>query len=222
MSAPLTWGLLATASIGGTVVRAVQGSAHTRFTAVASRDADRAHRFADLYGVPRAFGSYQELLASDVDAVYVALPVALHTEWTVKALQAGKHVLCEKPFAMTGDAAATAFDAADAAGRTAAEGFMWRYHPRTRLVQELVAGGAIGTVHQIRAALSVSAPPAVAVAGEDAVYRIELDRISRAILAGEPLPWGRDDAVEQAATLDALRESARRGAPVTLTAGAAR
>src|SRR5262245_21220723 len=129
MSAPTTWGLLATASIGSTVVHANSGSAHTRFTAVASRDAGRARSFADAHGIPRAFGSYDELLASDVEAVYVALPVSMHAEWSVKALRAGKHVLCEKPLTLRPGEAAAVFDAAADAGRTAAEGFMWRYHP---------------------------------------------------------------------------------------------
>src|SRR4051794_7995864 len=140
MSTPLRWGLLSTAAIGSTVVRAVQDSADSRFVAVASRDAERARGFADVLGIAASHGSYDDLLASDdVDAVYVPLPMAMHTDWTVRALQAGKHVLCEKPFAMRGSDAAAAFDAADAAGRLVGEGFMWRYHPRTRLVQELVA-----------------------------------------------------------------------------------
>src|SRR5690349_16266966 len=126
MSTPLTWGLLSTAEIGGTVVRAVQGSPDSRFTAVASRDAGRARDFADVRGIPAAHGSYEALRASpDVDAVYVPLPISMHTGWTVAALRAGKHDLCEKPFARTAADAAAAFDAADAAGRLVAGGFMW-------------------------------------------------------------------------------------------------
>ena len=94
------WGLMSTASIGSVVLRAVAGSRLTRFTAVASRDGAKARAFAAEHQIVAAVGSYEELLArDDVDAVYVALPISFHTEWTVRALQAGKHVLCEKPFA---------------------------------------------------------------------------------------------------------------------------
>lgn len=111
-------------------------------------------------GVPRSFGSYAELLADrGVDAVYVPLPIALHTEWTIRALQAGKHVLCEKPFAITAADAAACFDAAEVADRLCIEGLMWRHHPQTRLAQQLVADGAIGRLSHIRAALSVNVAP---------------------------------------------------------------
>jgi xylose dehydrogenase (NAD/NADP) len=151
------WGLLSTAAIGRVVVGAARGAAHTRFVAVASRDAGRARQFADECGLELSFGSYEELLASeDVDAVYVALPVALHTEWTLKALAAGKHVLCEKPFAVTAADAARCFDAAAAAGRWCLEGLMYRHHPQTLLARRLVADGAIGRLTTVRAALSVS------------------------------------------------------------------
>jgi predicted dehydrogenase len=83
----------------------------------------------------------------------------MHTEWTIRALRAGKHVLCEKPFAMTAADAAACFDAADAAGRVCIEGLMWRHHPQTRLAQELLADGAIGRLAHIRAALSVDVQP---------------------------------------------------------------
>ncbi len=151
------WGLLSTAAIGRVVVDAARGAARTRFVAVASRDAGRARQFADDCGLELSFGSYEELLASeDVDAVYVALPVALHAEWTLKALAAGKHVLCEKPFAVTAADAARCFDAAAAAGRWCLEGLMYRHHPQTLLARRLVANGAIGRLTTVRAALSVS------------------------------------------------------------------
>jgi predicted dehydrogenase len=128
--------------------------------AVASRDGHKARRFADEQDLPLSFGSYDELLSSDdVDAVYVALPVSMHTEWTIKALQAGKHVLCEKPFALTAANAARCFDAAEAAGRQCTEGLMYRHHPQTTLARRLLAEGAIGPLAYIRAALSVTAPP---------------------------------------------------------------
>ena len=153
------WGVLSTAGIARVVIEATGSAERARFVAVASRDAVRAREFADELGLPLSFGSYPELLASDeVDAVYVALPVSMHTEWTVKALQAGKHVLCEKPFATSAADAARCFDAAEAAGRACIVGFMYRHHPQTALARRLVAEGAIGVLAYIRAALTVSVP----------------------------------------------------------------
>jgi D-xylose 1-dehydrogenase (NADP+, D-xylono-1,5-lactone-forming) len=154
------WGMLSTAGIGRVVASAIRGSSEAEFVAVAGRDAGKAAAYAAELGVPRSFGSYDELLASDdVDAVYVPLPIALHTEWTIKALQAGKHVLCEKPFATTAADAAACFDAAADAGRVCIEGLMWRHHPQTLLAQKLIADGAFGEVAFIRATLSVSVDP---------------------------------------------------------------
>ena len=131
----------------------------TDFVAVASRDEKRARQFADSNGLAESFGSYEALLESDgVDAVYVALPPSLHIEWTVKSLDAGKHVLCEKPFALTAADAARAFGAADTASRVCAEAFMYRLHPQTALVRKLIGQGAIGSLLFVRTALSISAP----------------------------------------------------------------
>jgi xylose dehydrogenase (NAD/NADP) len=144
------WGVLGTGSIARTVVGANPGA----FVAVASRDAAKAAAF----GLAKSFGSYADLVDSDaVDAVYVALPNALHPEWTIRTLRAGKHVLCEKPFAQTrADAVACAAEAGD---RVLAEGFMWRLHPQTALARQLVADGAIGRLAHIRAALRITSPP---------------------------------------------------------------
>ena len=145
------WGVLGTGGIARTVVDAVPGA----FVAAASRDAGRARAF----GLAHSFSSYGELVDSDaVDAVYVALPNALHPEWTERALRAGKHVLCEKPFAATRADAVRATGAA-AAGQVCAEGFMWRLHPQTTLARRLVAGGAIGDLAHIRAALRITTAP---------------------------------------------------------------
>jgi D-xylose 1-dehydrogenase (NADP+, D-xylono-1,5-lactone-forming) len=156
----IRWGILSTAAIGRIVAEAVRAAERAAFVSVASRNADRARSFADELGIPDSFGSYEQLLArDDVDAVYVPLPVSMHTEWTIAALQAGKHVLCEKPFAVSAADAAACFDAADAAGRMCFEAFMCRFHPQTLLARRLVADGAIGQVAIIRAALSVAVPP---------------------------------------------------------------
>ena len=112
------WGMLSTAAIGRVVAGAVRGSDQAEFVAVAGRDAGKAAAYAAELGVARSLGSYDALLADDaVDAVYIPLPIALHTEWTIRALRAGKHVLCEKPFATSAADAAACFDAAEAAGR---------------------------------------------------------------------------------------------------------
>lgn len=155
----LRWGVLSTGSIAATVVRATRGSAHTDFAAVASRGADRAEQFAAEHGVVHAFGSYEGLLASDaVDAVYVALPPSMHAEWTVRALEAGKHVLCEKPFVLTQADAVRAFDTAEAAGLVLVEGFMYRLHPQTEVLEQLLAEGVVGDVRFVRTALSIATP----------------------------------------------------------------
>ena len=154
------WGVLSTAGVGRLVIEATRAADHAEFVAVASRDAARARAFAGELGLAAGFGSYEELLASSqVDAVYAPLPVAMHTEWTVKALEAGKHVLCKKPLATSAADAARCFDAAEAAGRPGVAGRRYRPHPPTTLARQLVAGGAIGRLAHVRAALSVSVPP---------------------------------------------------------------
>ncbi|HET9556256.1 MAG TPA: Gfo/Idh/MocA family oxidoreductase, partial [Actinomycetota bacterium] len=158
--ARVRWGVLSTASIGRLVIEASRNATNAEVVAVASRDAARARAFAGELGLEASYGSYEELLASSaVDAVYVPLPVALHTEWTVKALEAGKHVLCEKPLATSAADAARCLDTAEAAGRRCVEGLMWRHHPQTTLARKLVTDGAIGRLAHVRAALSVSVPP---------------------------------------------------------------
>src|SRR6185312_2965678 len=102
--------------------------------------------------IERSCGSYEALLADDdVEAVYVSLPNALHVPWSIRALEAGKHVLCEKPLARSEAEAARAFDAAERAGRILTEAFMYRHHPQTARIVELVAGGALGKLRSLRA-----------------------------------------------------------------------
>ena len=149
------WGVLSTARIGSLVVQAARRSRLARFVAVASRSDAAARRFADEHDLDESYGSYEQLLGSDgVDAVYVSLPNTLHTEWTIKALEAGKHVLCEKPFALRPEDAASAFDIAERAGLVCVEGLMYRHHPQTMLVRRLLDEGAIGALKHVRAALT--------------------------------------------------------------------
>jgi predicted dehydrogenase len=147
----LRWGILSTANIS----RALLGSGHGTFTAVASRHAEAAEAFAREHGIPRAHGSYEALLADpEVDAVYVPLPNSMHVEWSIRALEAGKHVLCEKPMSRRPEEVEHAFDVAEREGRVLMEAFMWRHHPQLERARELIAAGEVGTLRVLRAAFS--------------------------------------------------------------------
>jgi xylose dehydrogenase (NAD/NADP) len=148
----LRWGLLSTAKINGAILHAARETDEAEVVAVASRDGERAQAYAKEWGIPRAHGSYEALLADpDVDAVYVSLPNALHVEWTIRALEAGKHVLCEKPMDRRPEEVERAFEVAERTGRVLTEGFMWRHHPQAQRLSELLGEGAIGAVRTIRA-----------------------------------------------------------------------
>ena len=160
MTERLKVGILSTAKIANAILTGARESAGAEVVAVASRDLGRAEAYAAEKGIARAHGSYEELLADDaVEAVYVPLPNSMHVPWSVKALQAGRHVLCEKPLAPRAADAEAAFDAAERAGRILMEGFMWRYHPATDTVTSLVADGAIGRVRVVRAAFGFTMDP---------------------------------------------------------------
>jgi predicted dehydrogenase len=124
--------------------------------AVAARDEGRARRFAARHGIARVHPGYAELVADpELDAVYNPLPNALHCEWTIRALEAGKHVLCEKPLAANADEARRMVAAADRAGRVLVEAFHWRYHPLAERMKSVVAGGALGRVRHVEASLCI-------------------------------------------------------------------
>lgn len=147
----LRWGLLSTARINRALLPPLLSSPRNELTAVASRDLEKAKKYASERDIPRAFGSYEAMLADpDVDVIYNPLPNSMHTEWTVKATQAGKHVLCEKPLANTVEEVDAIADAAQKAGVVVMEAFMYRHHPQTLKVKELVEGGAIGKLQLIR------------------------------------------------------------------------
>lgn len=146
---PLRLGLLSTAKINDVLLAGVP--AGVEVVAVASRDGDRARAYADERGIERSHGSYQALLADpNVDAVYISLPNALHHQWTMKGLRAGKHVLCEKPFTRHASEAGDAWDAAAAGGLVVAEARMYRHHPQIARAKELVASGAVGALRMLR------------------------------------------------------------------------
>jgi D-xylose 1-dehydrogenase (NADP+, D-xylono-1,5-lactone-forming) len=149
------WGLLSTAAINDAILRGAAESAAVDVIAVASRDEERARAYADEHGLERSYGSYEALLADpDVEAVYISLPNRLHAEWALRALDAGKHVLVEKPFSRHAEQVEEAFDRADAAGLILSEGFMWRHHPQTRRVTELIDSGVVGRVRVVRTAFA--------------------------------------------------------------------
>ena len=145
-------GFLSTANINRAILAGAAKTGRVDVVAVASRDAGRADAYAAEHGIATAHGSYEALLADpDVEAVYISLPNGMHHEWTMYALAAGKHVLCEKPYTRHPHEAEEAFDAADAAGLVLAEAFMYRHHPQTARVARLVADGAIGRLCAVKA-----------------------------------------------------------------------
>ncbi len=151
----LTLGLLSTAKINTAILKGARGTEHVRVVAVASRDGARAQAYAHEHGLDRSHAGYDALLEDDgVQAVYVSLPNGLHHEWTMRALAAGKHVLCEKPYSRHPAEVEEAWSAADDAGLVLMEAFMYRHHPQTATAAGLVASGAIGRLRTVKATFS--------------------------------------------------------------------
>ncbi len=151
----LHWGLLSTARINRALIPPLRASARNELIAVASRELETAKAYASEWSIPRAYGSYDDLLADpNIDVIYNPLPNALHAEWTIKAVQAGKHVLCEKPLALSTDEVDAMDAAAKQAGVVVAEAFMYRHHPQTLKVKEMVDNGAIGSLRLVRGAFT--------------------------------------------------------------------
>ena len=137
------------------IIPAIRASARSEVTAVASRALDRAKAYAAEWKIPRALGSYEAILGDpDIDIVYIALPNSLHVEWTVRALEAGKHVLCEKPLALTVEEVDRVQAAATGAARVAAEAFMYRHHPLTLAAEAIVKSGRLGAVRGFKGAFT--------------------------------------------------------------------
>jgi D-xylose 1-dehydrogenase (NADP+, D-xylono-1,5-lactone-forming) len=151
----LRLGIVSTADINRKVIPGAHASDKIDLVAVASRDQRRAEDYARTWEIPRAYGSYEDLLADpDVDAVYISLPNTMHREWSINALEAGKHVICEKPFSRRAEDVEQAFDAAERTGRLLTEAFMYRHSPQTTRLAELVRDGAIGELRVVRSAFS--------------------------------------------------------------------
>ena len=153
----MRWGILSTARINRKLLAGAREATGVEVVAVGSRDRERGEAFAVEHGIARVHGSYDELLADpDVEAVYIPLPNALHVPWSVRALEAGKHVLCEKPLAQRAADVEAAFDAAERTGRLLMEAFMWRYHPQTEALVRVAR--EIAPLRVVRAAFGFPLP----------------------------------------------------------------
>lgn len=156
MSQTLRWGLLSTARINRRLIPAIRAARGHSLRAVASRDLKRARRYARQWKIPKAYGSYEELIADpEIDVIYNSLPNHLHAEWCIRAARNGKHVLCEKPLALSADEIDAMITAARENQVVIAEAFMYRHHSRTHKIQELIQSGAVGEVSHIDAAYTI-------------------------------------------------------------------
>ena len=156
MTEKVRWGILSTANIGRKrVIPAIHEARNSEVVAVASRNLERAQAFADEMNIPTAYGDYESLLNDpNVDAIYNPLPNSMHAEWAVKAAEAGKPMLCEKPLASNADEAQMMVDTFKQRGILFAEAFMYRFHPQTQRVKQMVEEGAIGQLKAISAAFT--------------------------------------------------------------------
>jgi len=152
----LRWGILSTANIGQSwTIPGILDADNGVITGIASRDPERARQVADRFGIPHSFGSYEALLASkEIDAVYIPLPTSQHVEWTRKAAEAGKHVLCEKPISLKAEEIASLIEARDRNRVVVAEAFMVVYSPVWNQVRKLIADGAIGRLKHVQGAFT--------------------------------------------------------------------
>jgi len=151
----LNWGFLSTARINRALIPPLRASKRNRLVAVASRAKDSADNYAGEWEIPQAYGSYEELLADpEIDVIYNSLPNHLHAPWTIKAVEAGKHVLCEKPLALSVEEVDAIRTAVQKQGCVVAEAFMYRHHPQTLHVQEIIKSGSLGTVKFLRGSFS--------------------------------------------------------------------
>lgn len=145
------WGLLSTANINRRLIPAIRASRRGELVAVASRSEESAAAYAAQWEIPQVFGSYDAMLESGVvDAVYIGLPNHLHAEWSLRAMEAGVHVLCEKPFAISVAEVDAMIAASRRTGCNLAEAFMYRHHPQTKIAGEWVQDGRLGEVSVVR------------------------------------------------------------------------
>ena len=213
MSGTVRWGILSTADIGvRKVIPGIRKAARCEVVAIASRDGEQARAVADQLGIPSAHASYEALLADPgVDAVYIPLPNHMHMDWTIAALRAGKHVLCEKPLAMTADDAQRMVDVAHETGLHLMEAFMYRQHPSWVAAMDLVDSGRIGTLTAVQSWFSYYNDDATNIRniveyGGGALFDIGCYTInlSRMVFGGEPLHIQASVRRDRATGVDAL------------------
>jgi predicted dehydrogenase len=213
MSGTVRWGILSTADIGvRKVIPGIRKAARCEVVAIASRDGEQARAVADQLGIPSAHASYEALLADPgVDAVYIPLPNHMHMDWTIAALRAGKHVLCEKPLAMTADDAQRMVDVARDTGLHLMEAFMYRQHPSWVAAMDLVDSGRIGTLIAVQSWFSYYNDDATNIRniveyGGGALFDIGCYTInlSRMVFGGEPSHIQASVRRDRATGVDAL------------------
>ena len=156
MDKKIRWGIISTARIGeGSVIPSIHNASNSEVVAVASRDLEKAKAFASRNGIPKAYASYEELIADpDIDAIYNPLPNSLHREWSIRCAEGGKHVLCEKPLAGNAQDAQSMVDAFNQRNLLLAEAFMYRFHPQTQTVKQMLEDDAIGKIVLVQASFS--------------------------------------------------------------------
>ena len=190
--APLRWGVLGAADIARKAVMPAIQAAGGELVALASRDPERGRELTSRFTIPRLCLSYQELVETELDAVYIPLPNSLHLPWTLQAVAAGKHVLCEKPLALTAAEVRQMQDAAQDHGVVLAEAAMYRYHPRWQAVHRLIAEGEIGRLRHLQGSFTFRLGPSPNIRwnralGGGALYDIGSYLVSACRwLAGEP------------------------------------
>jgi xylose dehydrogenase (NAD/NADP) len=154
-SSKVRWGLLSTAHINRRLIPAIRASKRGELVAVASRSLSTAKTYAARWNIPKAFGSYEDMLESDeIDVVYISLPNHMHAEWSVRAMQSGIHVLCEKPFAITLEEVDQMIETSRQTGKVLAEAFMYRHHPQTKIVGEWIRSGRLGEISLVTGAFN--------------------------------------------------------------------
>jgi predicted dehydrogenase len=195
MEKTLNWGLLSTARINQDLINPLRASPRTRLLAVASRSQPSADAYADKWDIPRAHGSYESLLNDpEIDVIYNSLPSDMHAEWTLRALQAGKHVLCEKPIALTLAEMDAMEKTARDTGLVLAEAFMYRHHAQTLKIKKMIDDGELGEIQLIRGAFTYTLEPAdhgrwLTQAGGGSIWDVGCYPISyaRTMLSAEPV-----------------------------------
>ena len=149
------WGLLSTANINQMLIPAIRASERGELVAVASRSQESADAYAAKWDIPRAFGSYEAMVESnEVDVIYISVPNHLHVDWSIKAMENGKHVLCEKPMALSVEEMDRAINVARATGMNLQEAFMYRHHPQTKSAGDFLRSGGLGEISVVRAVFS--------------------------------------------------------------------